>query len=229
MADKGSKTVVVISIAVALLVLGVGVAVTVSRLSNADGDPLPPDKRPKTWAAPIKKPGLPNLHKVSDQLYRGAQPDAEGMKQLKKMGVRTVVNLRKFHSDRDEIGETGLAYEHIYFDPLHPEDKEVVRFLQIVTDKHRVPAFVHCQHGADRTGIMCALYRIAVEGWTREQAIDEMTRGGYGHHEKAFGNLRRYIRKLDLAAICTRAGIENAEGSCKAPTTTAAPATQRAQ
>ena len=66
------------------------------------------------WATASEKPGLPNLHRVTDDLYRGAQPSAEGMRQLKKMGVRTVVNLRSFHSDRDEIGDTGLAYEHIY-------------------------------------------------------------------------------------------------------------------
>ncbi|MFW6163091.1 MAG: hypothetical protein ACODAJ_10005, partial [Planctomycetota bacterium] len=76
---------------------------------------LPP--QPRQWATPIDKPGLPNLHQVSEDLYRGAQPTAEGMRQLKAMGVRTVINLRKLHSDRDEIGDTGLAYEHIYFNP----------------------------------------------------------------------------------------------------------------
>ena len=46
------------------------------------------------WAERIELPGLPNLHKVSDDLYRGAQPTAEGMRQLKKIGIKTVVNLR---------------------------------------------------------------------------------------------------------------------------------------
>ena len=76
------------------------------------------------------------------------------------------------------IGETGLAYEHIYFNALHPEEKEVVRFLQIVTDPLRQPAFVHCKHGADRTGMMCAIYRVAGRAMTGEQknSVDALLR-----------------------------------------------------
>lgn len=38
------------------------------------------------------------------------------------------------------------------------------------------------RHGSDRTGTMCALYRIAVQGWSKEDAIREMTAGGFGFH-----------------------------------------------
>ncbi|MHC4325718.1 MAG: fused DSP-PTPase phosphatase/NAD kinase-like protein, partial [Planctomycetota bacterium] len=123
------------------------------------------------WAERIELPGLPNFHKVSDDLYRGAQPTAEGMKQLEKLGVKTVVNLRSVHSDRDELEGTGLAYEHIKMTAWKTEDKDVVRFLKIVTDSNQTPVFVHCQHGADRTGMMNAVYRIAVQGWSKDQAI----------------------------------------------------------
>lgn len=102
-------------------------------------------------STPVNRPGLPNLHKVSPVLYRGAQPTAEGMRELKKLGIRTVVNLRWLHSDRDEIGDTGLAYEEISMKSWHPEDEDVARFLRIVTDPDRTPVFIHCQHGADRT------------------------------------------------------------------------------
>ena len=71
----------------------------------------PQGVRPAHWAQPVALKGVPNLHKVSDRLYRSAQPTAEGMKNLKGMGIETIVSLRSFHSDRDEIGYTGLAYE----------------------------------------------------------------------------------------------------------------------
>ena len=73
--------------------------------------------RTVSWAQPVKLEGVPNLHKVSDDLYRSAQPTAQGMKNLKELGVKTVVSLRSFHSDRDEIGDTNLGYEHIYMRP----------------------------------------------------------------------------------------------------------------
>ncbi|GMV82385.1 MAG: hypothetical protein AMXMBFR7_35690 [Planctomycetota bacterium] len=166
-----------------------------------------PGTRNPKWAAPLDKPGLPNLHQVSSALYRSAQPSAAGMQEAKRMGIKTVLNLRQFHSDRDEIGETGLAYEHIYFNPFNPEDKEVVRFLQIAADPSRQPVLVHCKHGADRTGTYCALYRICIEGWSKDAAIEELKDGGYGHHESIFGNLIKYIQELDIEAIKRRAGI----------------------
>ncbi len=166
-----------------------------------------PASRPVHWAKPIQMEGVPNLHKVSDTLYRSAQPSAEGMKKLKAMGIETIVNLRSFHSDRDEIGDTGLAYEHIYMKVWHPGEEEAVRFLQIVTNPKRSPVLVHCQHGADRTGTMCALYRVAVQGWSKEEALKEITQGGFGFHG-IWENLIQWINGLDIEGIKKKAGIK---------------------
>jgi len=180
---------------------------TLVLLSVAYGAQTPQSNRPPHWAQPMQVKGVPNLYKVSDALYRSAQPSAEGMNNLKTIGIETVVNLRSFHSDREEIADTGLAYEHIYMKAWHPEEKEAVRFLQIVTNPRRVPVTVHCEYGADRTGAMCALYRVAVQGWSREEAIEEMVHGGFGFHG-AWGNLIRWINALDVERIRCRAGIK---------------------
>ena len=87
-----------------------------------------------------------------------------------------------------------------------PHDDDVVRFLQIVTDESRLPAFVHCRRGADRTGMMVAIYRIAVQGWDKEQAIAEMTQGGF-RFNSGWQNLVQYVRDLDIDAIRQRAGL----------------------
>ena len=165
-----------------------------------------PSGRPSKWAQKLVRKGLPNLHKVTDDLFRGAQPTTEGMRELKAMGIKTVINLRSFHSDLDELGDTRLSYEHISMKAWRAKEKEVVRFLKIVTDKRRLPVFVHCQHGADRTGLMCALYRIAVCDWTKQDALAEMTQGGFGYH-KVWKNLIRFIEKLDLAEMKEKAGL----------------------
>ena len=133
-------------------------------------------QRPANWATPLQgKPGLPNFHQVSDTLYRGAQPEEEGFAELKKMGIKTVVNLRTFHSDRDECAEAGLDYIKINMQAWEGETEEIVDFLKIVTDPEKQPVFVHCQHGADWTGTVCAFYRMAIEGWSklsRHDAVD---------------------------------------------------------
>ncbi|MBU0484028.1 MAG: dual specificity protein phosphatase family protein [Proteobacteria bacterium] len=172
--------------------------------STFAGDEL--TSRPANWAEPITLDGVPNLHKISDTLYRSAQPSAEGMKALKKMGIETVINLRSFNSDRSEIGETGLAYEHIYMKTWHPEEEDVIRFLQIVTNPKRAPILVHCQHGADRTGTMSAIYRVVVQNWSKEEAIKEMTQGDFGFHT-IWVNLPDWIRDLDIESIKKKAGI----------------------
>lgn len=152
------------------------------------------------WAERIQLPGLPNLYKVSNDLYRGAQPTSEGMKQLEKLGIKTIVNLRSLHSDRNEMKGTTLSYEHINMTTWNVEGKDVMRFLRIVTDPNHTPVFVHCQHGADRTGTMCAIYRITVQCWSRDEAIEEMTKGGFGYHS-IWQNLPNYVRKLNIDEI----------------------------
>jgi len=157
-------------------------------------------QRPANWAVAIKEDGLPNFHKVSETLYRGAQPDANGIAKLKAMGIKTILNLRAFHSDKDEIGDVNIGCEHISMTAWHPEYKEIVKFLQIVTDPKKTPVFVHCQHGADRTGLMCAVYRAAVEGWSKEDALNEMIYGGYGFHS-IWKNLLNYYMRLDIEKL----------------------------
>ena len=152
------------------------------------------------WATPIEKPGLPNFHMVTQELYRGAQPTAQGMRELKKMGIKTVIDLRSFHSDRDALGDTDLAYERIAMTALYTEEKDIVQFLQIVADPDRTPVFIHCHYGADRTGLLCAIYRIVICRWTKEEAIQEMTEGGFGFHG-FWTNLVKFIRDLDISSL----------------------------
>lgn len=171
----------------------------------------PAANRPAAWAQPLDVKGVPNLHKVSDTLYRSAQPTAKGFRNLKQMGIKTVLNLRAFHSDRDEMGDTGIRGEHIYMKTWHPEREDAVNFLRIVTDPQRATVLVHCQHGADRTGTMCAIYRVAVQSWTKEEAVREMTEGGFGFHE-IWGNLPPWIADLDIESIKKEAGIKTMKG-----------------
>ena len=56
-------------------------------------------------------------------------------------------------------------------------------FLKVVSNPDRRSVFFHCQHGADRAGAVAAIYRLAFEGWSKPDAIEEMVAGGYGFHK----------------------------------------------
>ncbi len=160
------------------------------------------------WATEINLTGVPNFYKVSDNLYRGAQPNEEGFRQLQKLGIKTVVNLRSSHSDRDKLKGTNLDYEEIPMRAWHAKDEDVVKFLKIAADANRSSVFVHCKRGADRTGMMCAVYRVAVQDWSKDEAIGEMTKGDYGFYS-IWQNIIHYIQKLDVDRIRQQAGIGN--------------------
>jgi len=157
--------------------------------------------RPENWALPIELQGVGNLHKVNENLYRSEQPTSEGMKNLKEqIGIKTVINLRTFHSDADEIRGTGLLNEELSVKTWHIENEDVVRVLKLIRNKENGPFLIHCQHGADRTGLMSAMYRIVEQGWTKDEAIKEMVDGGYGFHP-TWSNIIKYICNVDIKKI----------------------------
>lgn len=153
-----------------------------------------------TAAEPITHPGLPNFYKVSDTLYRGAQPKKEGFRHLDRLGIKTVVDLRLFHSDEKDLEGTGIRYVSIPVNTFNPKLSQLREFLEVVTDPANQPVFLHCKRGADRTGTFVAAYRIIVEGWSTEQAIAEMTEGPF-EFNPFWSGLPRFVKKLDVAAL----------------------------
>ena len=190
-----SKIVVLSSLAWMLLAVS---------LANAAG------ARPDNWALPLAvDAGVPNLNRVTENLYRSAQPTKEGFVFLSsqpvlKQGdkpVNTIISLRAFNDDAPIVpAKSPLHLEQIRFKTWHPEDEDVIKFLRIATTPSMQPVLVHCLHGSDRTGTMIAIYRIAYQGWTKAQATDEMINGGFGFHPM-WKNLLRYIQKLDINKI----------------------------
>lgn len=174
---------------------------------------LPPEQRPNHWAKPvgsdILRQGLPNLYQVSPILYRSAQPEFEGLlllnQQLTRVHglpeeIKTVVSLRNNAGDVAVVKPSGVRYEQIRFNAWDVRDEDVAQFLKIVRNPANHPVLLHCKHGSDRTGMMVAIYRVVEQGWSREDAIAEMTQGGFGYHPIWF-NLIRYIQKIDVAAL----------------------------
>jgi len=139
---------------------------------------------------------LPRFHRVNEKLYRGARPRTGGLMRLKKLGVKTVVNLRGSNEDiRSEAQHAralGLNYFNVSIGRIgRPTDTKVRQVLAILNAHENQPVFVHCNYGRDRTGLIIAIYRLANEGWTAEQAQREANR--HGMFWWKFG-LKNYIR-----------------------------------
>jgi len=140
--------------------------------------------------------GVSNLYQVSDQLYRCAQPTAAGFKELEKLGIKTIINLRAERSDRQALSGTNLKYYEIPSKATEIKEENLLRFLKIVTNPDEAPYAVHCHHGADRAGLFVAVYRIVVQGWPKEEAIRELQKGGFGFHN-TYTNIIKYLQTFD--------------------------------
>jgi|JI9StandDraft_1071089.scaffolds.fasta_scaffold04177_2 tyrosine-protein phosphatase SIW14 len=152
--------------------------------------------------------GLPNYHSVVDKrLYRGGQPSNQGLRELAKQGIRTIINLRIEDFNKEVIEEYkshDIRTVHLPFSPYDPQDRIFIEFLKIMGDRNQGPAFVHCFHGADRTGAVVAIYRIIMQNWDKEKAIAEMKLKGLHWWHK---NLIRYIKDLDVESIKSEVGL----------------------
>lgn len=128
----------------------------------------------------LKLNGLPNGGKMSDSLFRGAQPSAQGLKELKNLGITTIVDLRgedpdKVSWERKEAESLGIRFVSIPVSGWSPpSNDQVAQFLKIFRDNPQAKVFVHCRFGDDRTGVFVATYRMAYNGWPAQQAMNEM-------------------------------------------------------
>jgi protein tyrosine/serine phosphatase len=159
--------------------------------------------RAQTPAPPLATPrndvkGLKNLARIAPGLWRSQQPTKVGFREARRLGIKTVINLRALNSDRRKLRGSGLDYVHLRVAPWNPKREQVLAFLKVATDPRYQPVLVHCQHGADRTGLMIASYRVHAQGWTKERAMQELK--SFGFHA-IWNNLKTYFLGLDFDAI----------------------------
>lgn len=145
--------------------------------------------------------GVPNLATVDaapDAIYRGGQPSKAGFATLRKMGVKTVIDLRddKVPWAKDVVTKNGMTYVNIPSNAARTSPTTIAAFLTAVSAAER-PIYVHCKRGRDRTGLEVACYRLVhqQDDWTREQAIEDLRR--HGHQRVFFPGIERYLRTFD--------------------------------
>lgn len=141
--------------------------------------------------------GVPNLFSVTDSIYRGGIPNADGVAYLASQGVKTFISLEFEEDDvafeQQEVKKYGIKYLHRpmqYTDA--PTDEQVNEILAQLQDVKNYPIYIHCRHGKDRTGLIVALFNVEVLGWTPKQAYDDMLKKGFA---KFWWQLEQYYKR----------------------------------
>ena len=151
----------------------------------------------ESWAQPCQISGVPNCYVVEPGLYRSAQPTRQGIENLEKMGIANILSLRTTATDNLLASLTMMACHSVPMSYLKIDEKEVLDAVKIMNTPRYRPLLVHCLHGSDRTGVVCATYRVLVQGWAKEEAIAEMLEGDFGFHS-CFPNIVEFIHNLDV-------------------------------
>lgn len=161
------------------------------------------------YSEKLRLTGLPNGGRVNEFLYRGAQPQIEGIPELKKLGITTIVDLRgedsgRRESEKEQAEALGIQFISIPVSGWSPPSNEqVAQFLSLFLNDPKKKIFVHCRFGDDRTGVFVAAYRMAYEGWLAQQAMNEMYFFGFNGfwHPSMKSFIRDFPSRLKTAPV----------------------------
>ena len=135
-------------------------------------------------AVDLSRIRIDNFGRVGPTYFRGAQPEGRDYGDLAALGVKTIINLTSDDAQANEqamAGQAGLKYFQIAMTTHEPPTPaQLAEFLRIVNDPASQPVYVHCVGGRHRTGVMTAAYRITQDGWTSDQAFQEMKHYKFG-------------------------------------------------
>ena len=163
--------------------------------------------RPAQWAQPIATQY--NLYQMSPTLYRSALPDSAAQPLLDKLHIATVINFLP-DADSSWLNTPGVAQVQLPYRTNHVDDADVLAALRAIqTAQAQGPVLMHCKHGSDRTGLMAAMYRVVVQDWSKEDALKEMTQGGFGENAH-YKDGAKYLMNADIPAL--RAALSS--GAC---------------
>ena len=149
-----------------------------------------------------------NFYRVDERLFRSAQLDGSDAAKLHELGIKSIVNLRHFSrgGDKRAFGDQfWLANK-----PLQSWEiklAQIADVLRTIRERQKEGAvLVHCYHGADRTGLVVAMYRVIYQGWSLDAARSEMIDGGYGFHSM-WQDIAGFLTPQNEALIRAELGI----------------------
>ena len=154
------------------------------------------------WSKPIDKSF--NFYEVTPLLYRSALPDKNNLPSINQQNIKTVITFIK-EDDRKWLGDSQAKIQLVNY-PIHADrvdDDDVLDVLKIIkaSENKGDAVLLHCKHGQNRTGLFVAMYRVVVQRWTKEQAIDEMVQGIESTELDDVEDAMAYIKEANVRKI----------------------------
>ena len=153
----------------------------------------------------ISRLKIKNAGRINANYYRGSQPKGRDYANLAALGIKTVIDLQADGERNEEqlVRTAGMDFHRIPMTTrVAPTQAQIDQFLKIVNDPAAQPVYVHCKGGRHRTGVMTAIYRMTVEGWTPDRAFSEMKDFDFGFdflHPEFKRFVYAYPRMLEVA------------------------------
>jgi len=142
--------------------------------------------------------GVPNLQQVAPGMWRMGQPaDAAAWQwlatQVGEKGKSVLVVKLNDDNEGDDRPASAIPGWMVMRLPIPPEDdkawtvlvkpsrEDVAKIYESISQAHALGQVVvwHCTHGRDRTGLVTAVIRMKLFGWTKKRAWDEMIARGF--------------------------------------------------
>ena len=142
--------------------------------------------------------GISTFARLDTTIACGGATSVEAVPELKKMGFRSIVNVRRASeagADVEAEGAAakaaGLRYVHLPFDPQSPDPMLIDNFIAAVTAPENQPAYIHCAAGG-RAAALWMIKRWKADGWDEQRALDEAIALGLNERFQPFAV--NYIR-----------------------------------
>lgn len=120
------------------------------------------------------------IRQAAPGIYCGGQlRSSADYEQLRRLGVKTVVDLRVWRRaamrrEQERLASMGIRYIQAPIGFAPQRDGSPEQALRIIVDPRLQPVYVHCNLGKDRAGVAIALYRTRYQGWQPADADREM-------------------------------------------------------
>ena len=122
-----------------------------------------------------------NLHQIDADMWRSNQPTPARLKQAKALGIKTIINLRGPRNDggwrleAEACDALGLKLVDFTARSRAAPDKQMLHDTRELFQSIDGPALLHCKSGADRAGIMSALYLLMHKGRPAAEALEQLS------------------------------------------------------